>query len=113
MQAAPASPKTDSYIKKVTDELVALENGNYMDAWKKSLEDELGLTGNLIEKLDILAQKRKDLANDNSGLKGQKETVIDSEQNSVAEEALKETGTADLRGDTFAGHAPSCLVGRS
>lgn len=94
LQAAPASPKTDSYIKKVTDELVALENGNYMDAWKKSLEDELGLTGNLIEKLDILAQKRKDLANDNSGLKGQKETVIDSEQNSIAEEALKEAGTA-------------------
>lgn len=28
-------------------------------------------------------------------------------------QAQGETGTADLRGDTFAGHAPSCLVGRA
>jgi hypothetical protein len=94
LEDEPETKKRDSHIKQITDELIALENGNYMDAWKKSLEDELGLTGSLIEKLSILAQKRKDLANDNSGLKGQKEKVIDSEQNDVADQAKKEAAEA-------------------
>lgn len=91
LAGGPDSEAKNSQLKAVTNELIELEKSSYMDGYKKNLEEQLVLATGLFEKLEIIAQKRKELEGDDSGLTGEKGQLLDDQQEDVVKQQEQQT----------------------
>lgn len=92
-----ALPETDDRNKKisiVSNELVSIEKDTYLDGYTKSLEKQISLADTLVEKLAIIADKRKELKTDDSGLTKEKGGVLDTEQAKIETQAQEDYAKA-------------------
>lgn len=96
LEALPETADRNKKISVVSNELVSIEKDTYMDGYTKSLEKQISLADTLVEKLAIIADKRKELETDDSGLTKEKGAVLDTEQVNIAKQA-QEDYTAAMR----------------
>ncbi len=96
LEALPETADRNKKISIVSNELVSIEKDTYMDGYTKSLEKQISLADTLVEKLAIIADKRKELETDDSGLTKEKGAVLDTEQTNIATQA-QEDYTAAMR----------------
>lgn len=87
LEALPETADRNKKISVVSNELVSIEKDTYMDGYTKSLEKQISLADTLVEKLAIIADKRKELETDDSGLTKEKGAVLDTEQANIATQA--------------------------
>lgn len=90
----PVSDTRNNQLKAVTNELLDLEKSSYIDDYKKALEEQLGVAGSLLEKLTLIAEKRKDLDKPGTELKEDKTEILDKEQLSIGKEAQEDYNKA-------------------
>lgn len=94
LEALPETADRNKKISIVSNELVSIEKDTYMDGYTKSLEKQISLADTLVEKLAIIADKRKELETDDSGLTKEKEAVLDTEQANIATQAQEDYAKA-------------------
>lgn len=90
LEALPETADRNKKISVVSNELVSIEKDTYMDGYTKSLEKQISLADTLVEKLAIIADKRKELETDDSGLTKEKRAVLDTEQANIATQAQED-----------------------
>lgn len=90
LEALPETADRNKKISIVSNELVSIEKDTYMDGYTKSLEKQISLADTLVEKLAIIADKRKELETDDSGLTKEKGAVLDTEQANIATQAQED-----------------------
>ena len=94
LEALPETADRNKKISIVSNELVSIEKDTYMDGYTKSLEKQISLADTLVEKLAIIADKRKELETDDSGLTKEKGSVLDTEQANIATQAQEDYAKA-------------------
>lgn len=94
LEALPETADRNKKISVVSNELVSIEKDTYMDGYAKSLEKQISLADTLVEKLAIIADKRKELETDDSGLTKEKGAVLDTEQANIATQAQEDYAKA-------------------
>lgn len=94
LEALPETADRNKKISIVSNELVSIEKDTYMDGYTKSLEKQVSLADTLVEKLAIIADKRKELETDDSGLTKEKGAVLDTEQANIATQAQEDYAKA-------------------
>ena len=94
LEALPETADRNKKISVVSNELVSIEKDTYMDGYTKSLEKQISLADTLVEKLAIIADKRKELETDDSGLTKEKGAVLDTEQANIATQAKEDYAKA-------------------
>lgn len=94
LEALPETADRNKKISIVSNELVSIEKDTYMDGYTKSLEKQISLADTLVEKLAIIADKRKELETDDSGLTKEKGEVLDTEQANIATQAQEDYAKA-------------------
>ena len=94
LEALPETADRNKKISIVSNELVSIEKDTYMDGYTKSLEKQISLADTLVEKLAIIADKRKELETDDSGLIKEKGAVLDTEQANIATQAQEDYAKA-------------------
>lgn len=94
LEALPETADRNKKISVVSNELVSIEKDTYMDGYTKSLEKQISLADTLVEKLAIIAEKRKELETDDSGLTKEKGAVLDTEQANIATQAQEDYAKA-------------------
>lgn len=94
LEALPETADRNKKISVVSNELVSIEKDTYMDGYTKSLEKQISLADTLVEKLAIIADKRKELETDDSGLTKEKGVVLDTEQANIATQAQEDYAKA-------------------
>ena len=94
LEALPETADRNKKISVVSNELVSIEKDTYMDGYAKSLEKQISLADTLVEKLAIIADKRKELETDDSGLTKGKGAVLDTEQANIATQAQEDYAKA-------------------
>jgi hypothetical protein len=82
---------TKDEIHKLNTALAEETNKTVMQEFEKGLQTELNNARSILEMLNVIEQKRKDLETDESGLKEQKTEVLDKQQEDVAKKAEDET----------------------
>lgn len=94
LEALPETADRNKKISVVSNELVSIEKDTYMDGYTKSLEKQISLADTLVEKLAIIADKRKELETDDSGLTKEKGAVLDTEQANISTQAQEDYAKA-------------------
>lgn len=94
LEALPETADRNKKISVVSNELVSIEKDTYMDGYTKSLGKQISLADTLVEKLAIIADKRKELETDDSGLTKEKGAVLDTEQANIATQAQEDYAKA-------------------
>lgn len=94
LEALPETADRNKKISIVSNELVSIEKDTYMDGYTKSLEKQISLADTLVEKLAIIADKRKELETDDSGLTKEKGAVLDTEQAKIETQAQEDYAKA-------------------
>lgn len=94
LEALPETADRNKKISVVSNELVSIEKDTYMDGYTKSLEKQISLADTLVEKLAIIADKRKELETDDSGLTKEKGAVLDIEQANIATQTQEDYAKA-------------------
>lgn len=94
LEALPETADRNKKISIVSNELVSIEKDTYTDGYTKSLEKQISLADTLVEKLAIIADKRKELETDDSGLTKEKGAVLDTEQANIATQAQEDYAKA-------------------
>ena len=94
LEELPVSDKRNEQLKAISSELVELEKSSYVDNYKKALEDQLNLAGGLLDKLSLIAEKRKELDKPGTELKEDKAEVLDKEEKGLAEQVAEEARKA-------------------
>lgn len=94
LETLPETADRNKKISVVSNELVSIEKDTYMDGYTKSLEKQISLADTLVEKLAIIADKRKELETDDSGLTKEKGAVLDTEQANIATQAQEDYAKA-------------------
>lgn len=94
LEALPETADRNKKISVVSNELVSIEKDTYMDGYAKSLEKQISLADTLVEKLAIIADKRKELETDDSVLTKEKGAVLDTEQANIATQAQEDYAKA-------------------
>lgn len=94
LEALPETADRNKKISIVSNELVSIEKDTYMDGYTKSLEKQISLADTLVEKLAIIADKRKELETDDSGLTKEKGAVLDTEQANIATQSQEDYAKA-------------------
>ena len=94
LEALPETADRNKKISIVSNELVSIEKDTYLDGYTKSLEKQISLADTLVEKLAIIADKRKELETDDSGLTKEKGAVLDTEQAKIETQAQEDYAKA-------------------
>lgn len=94
LEALPETADRNKKISVVSNELVSIEKDTYMDGYTKSLEKQISSADTLVEKLAIIADKRKELETDDSGLTKEKGAVLDTEQAKIETQAQEDYAKA-------------------
>ena len=87
--------------KKQAEELQKLNNAianetkeTVLAGFEKELKEQLSGADSILDKINIIAQKRKELETDESGLTKEKGTVLDTEQANIAKQTQEEYSKA-------------------
>lgn len=86
-----SSPKETEKLKKLNDEIANETKNTVLGEFEKELQNQLAGARSILEMLNILEERRKQLAGDGSDLDNSKKDIIDSEQENVAKKAKEET----------------------
>ncbi len=80
----PQNNQTAKQLSAIRNELAELSKVTVLDAFNESLQKELDGADNVLKCLDIIAQKRNELANDGSDIdEDKKQTLDDAEKNAL------------------------------
>jgi hypothetical protein len=82
---------TKEQIHQITNEIAQETNTTILGEFENSLQEQLNSAHSIMEMLNVVEQKRKDLENDDSGLKEQKTEILDKQQEDVSKKAADET----------------------
>ncbi|MDR2009958.1 MAG: hypothetical protein LBQ22_05705 [Bacteroidales bacterium] len=85
------TPKETEKLKKLNDEIANETKDTVLGEFEKELQNQLAGARSILEMLNILEERRKQLAGDGSDLDNSKKDIIDSEQENVAKKAKEET----------------------
>ncbi|GHT09164.1 hypothetical protein FACS189432_05040 [Bacteroidia bacterium] len=89
-------------IYKLRDELASESDKTITQSFKESLQVQLDAADSVLERLDIIEQKRKELENDDSGLTKEKTEIVDKEKSEVDKEFEAESKNLLEQYKTFA-----------
>jgi hypothetical protein len=78
-------------IHEINNRLAEETQKTVMQEFEKGLQDQMNNARSVLEMLNVIEQKRKDLETDESGLKEQKTTVLDKQEEDVVKKAEEET----------------------
>lgn len=80
----PQNNQTVKQLSAIRNELAELSKVTVLDAFNESLQKELDGADSVLKRLDIIAQKRNELANDGSDIdEDKKQTLDDAEKNAL------------------------------
>lgn len=80
----PQNNQTAKQLSAIRNELAELSKVTVLDAFNESLQKELDGADSVLKRLDIIAQKRNELANDGSDIdEDKKQTLDDAEKNAL------------------------------
>jgi hypothetical protein len=82
---------TKAQIHQVSMEIANETDKTIIGEFEKSLQDQLNKAGTVLETLQIIADKRKELESDDSGLKEQKTEVLNKQNEDITKKAEDET----------------------
>lgn len=89
-----ATKKQAEELKKLNSAITEESTETALSEFENALQTQLSGADSLIAKLDIIAQKRKELENDDSGLQKEKGEILDTEQTDIAKQAEEENRKA-------------------
>lgn len=89
-----ATKKQAEELKKLNSAITEESTATALSEFENALQTQLSGADSLIAKLDIIAQKRKELENDDSGLQKEKGEILDTEQTDIAKQAEEENRKA-------------------
>lgn len=89
-----ATKKQAEELKKLNSAITEELTATALSEFENALQTQLSGADSLIAKLDIIAQKRKELENDDSGLQKEKGEILDTEQTDIAKQAEEENRKA-------------------
>lgn len=83
----PQTNQTAKQLSAIRDELAELGRTTVLDAFNESLKKELDGAESILKRLDIIAQKREELKNDDSEIGNEKkQNLDDAEKNTLQEQ---------------------------
>lgn len=94
LESLPDTDERNKKISVVSNELISIEKGTYLDGYTKNLKEQISFADTLVEKLAVIADRRKELETDESGLSKEKGTVLDAEQANIAKQTQEEYSKA-------------------
>lgn len=77
---------TKQQLKDLNDAIATATNETVLSNFTQSLKDQLANTDDILKKLDIIAEKRKELANDGSDLDQAQSKALDDEEDRAKEQ---------------------------
>lgn len=92
--AVDESGRTDQQRKELSqlyDALASESNANALEAFNNSLSEQLNLARNVVEQLNIIQQRRQELANDGTELDTAKSQSLDEAETDAKEQLKNET----------------------
>lgn len=89
-----ATKKQAEELKKLNSAITEESTATALSEFENALQTQLSGADSLIAKFDIIAQKRKELENDDSGLQKEKGEILDTEQTDIAKQAEEENRKA-------------------
>lgn len=87
----PQNNQTAKQLSAIRDELAELSKVTVLDAFNESLQKELDGADNVLRRLDIIAQKRNELANDGSDIDEDKKQALDEAEKNALQQQEAET----------------------
>ena len=86
----PQSKEQNKQVQLITTELVSIEKANYMDNFTKALNEQVESADNVIDKLNVIIEKRKELDNIESPLQPELTAAVDLQEEKIAKQAQLE-----------------------
>lgn len=87
------TPKEAEKLKKINDEIANETKNTVLGEFEKELQSQLTGARSILEMLNILEERRKQLAGDGSEMDTSKTQILDKSQEDVAKKAQEETKT--------------------
>ena len=87
----PQNNQTAKQLSAIRNELAELSKVTVLDAFNESLQKELDGADNVLKRLDIIAQKRNELANDGSDIDEDKKQALDEAEKNALQKQEEET----------------------
>ena len=82
---------TEAKLRAIRNELAELSKVTVLDAFNESLQKELDGADSVLKRLDIIAQKRNELANDGSDIDEDKKQALDEAEKNALQKQQEET----------------------
>lgn len=89
----PQNNQTVKQLSAIRNELAELSKVTVLDAFNESLQKELDGADSVLKRLDIIAQKRNELANDGSDIDEDKKQTLDDAEKNALQTQKEETAT--------------------
>lgn len=93
LELSARTPVQDKNLARLNDEIAAETKDTVLGAFEKDLQTQLTGARSILEMLNVLEERRKQLAGDGSDLDNGKKQVLDTAQADVAKQAEAETNT--------------------
>ncbi len=87
----PQNNQTAKQLSAIRNELAELSKVTVLDAFNESLQKELDGADSVLKRLDIIAQKRNELANDGSDIDEDKKQALDDAEKNALQKQEEET----------------------
>lgn len=87
----PQNNQTAKQLSAIRNELAELSKVTVLDAFNESLQKELDGADSVLKRLDIIAQKRNELANDGSDIDEDKKQALDDAEKNALQKQEQET----------------------
>ena len=87
----PQNNQTAKQLSAIRNKLAELSKVTVLDAFNESLQKELDGADNVLKRLDIIAQKRNELANDGSDIDEDKKQALDDAEKNALQKQQEET----------------------
>ena len=87
----PQNNQTAKQLSAIRNELAELSKVTVLDAFNESLQKELDGADSVLKRLDIIAQKRNELANDGSDIDEDKKQTLDEAEKNALQKQQEET----------------------
>ena len=87
----PQNNQTAKQLSAIRNELAELSKVTVLDAFNESLQKELDGADSILKRLDIIAQKRNELANDGSDIDEDKKQALDDAEKDALQKQQEET----------------------
>lgn len=91
ISALPQNDRTKNQLKAIRNELAEINKTTVLETFKESLQRELDGADNVLERLEIIEEKRKELAKDGTDVDNDKKQALDDAKKNALQKQKEET----------------------